>query len=248
MDGFAPSTYGDAFADVYDRWYGDLPGRDDTVQAVHRLAGGGPVLELGCGTGRLAIPLARLGGGPVHGLDSSRAMLDRLRAKAGGDTVVAHEADMADFTLAGAPPFAVAFLAFNSLYNVPSEAGQAGCFASVARHLAPGGRFALECAVPGDPPARVKDAVELHSLDATRVVLRVSRQDPAAQTVLGQHVEITEAGIRLRPWFLRYVQLDELDAMAARAGLEPDARWADWAGTDFGPDAVNHVSIYRRPV
>lgn len=251
MDGFGPSSYGDAFADIYDRWYGDLPGLEDTVAAAARLAEGGAVLELGCGTGRLSLPLAQRGV-EVHGLDSSQAMLDQLRHKAadmlaGDQRVIAHQADMAAFELVDAPRFSLAFLAFNSLFNLPSNEAQVGCFRSVARHLAAGGRFALECVVPGDPPTRVKDAVELHSLDATRVVLRVSRQDPRQQTVTGQHVEITEAGIRLRPWFLRYVTIEQLDDMAGAAGFTLESRWADWAGTEFDADALAHVSVYRVP-
>ncbi|MCC6438202.1 MAG: class I SAM-dependent methyltransferase [Acidimicrobiales bacterium] len=244
MDGFDASTYGESFADTYDRWYGDLPGLEDTVAATARLAEGRPVLELGCGTGRLCLPLAGRGV-VVHGLDSSDAMLQRLVEKDPTASVVVHRADMSAFDLPGAPAFGLAFLAFNSLFNLPSAEAQAGCFASVARHLAAEGRFALECVVPGDPPSRVKDAVDLHSIGVDRVVLRVSRQNPADQTVTGQHVEITEAGIRLRPWFLRYATLAELDAMADAAGFALEHRWADWAGTPFGGDAVTHVSVYR---
>lgn len=249
MDGFGPSSYGDAFADVYDRWYGDLPGLAETLDATARLAAGGPVLELACGTGRLCLPLAERTG-PVHGLDSSQAMLDQLHAKAATgrhSTVVTHLADMADFTLADAPPFALVFVAFNSLFNLASAEAQAGCFRAVARHLAPGGRFALECVVPGDPPPGRHDAIELHTLAADRVVLRVSRQDPADQTLAGQHVELTEAGIRLRPWFLRYSTVEQLDAMATAAGLQLESRWTDWSGGAFDADAAGHVSVYRRP-
>ncbi|MFN0028862.1 MAG: class I SAM-dependent DNA methyltransferase [Acidimicrobiales bacterium] len=250
MDGFGPSTYGDAFADIYDTWYGDLPGKDETVSAVARLARGGPVLELGCGTGRLALPLAQLGL-EVHGLDSSRPMLDQLQAKLDADrsadrpVVVTHQADMARFDLVGTPPFSVVFVAFNSLFNLPAEADQAGCLHAAARHLAPGGRLALECVVPGDAPSRVKDAVELHSIGVDRVVLRVSRQDPATQTVTGQHVELTNNGVRLRPWHLRYITPAQLDALASAAGFELEDRWADWAGTAFDADALTHVSVYR---
>lgn len=257
MDGFGPSTYGDAFADIYDTWYGDLPGREDTVGTVARLARGGPVLELGCGTGRLALPLAARGV-VVHGLDSSRAMLEQLAAKldtaraqqsaqphaTADPVVITHQADMADFDLVGTPPFSVVFLAFNSLFNLPAEADQVGCLAAAARHLTPGGRLALECVVPGDAPNRVKDALELHSIGVDRVVLRVSRQDPATQTVSGQHVELTEQGVRLRPWYLRYVTPAQLDALAATAGFELEERWADWAGTPFDGDALTHVSVY----
>ena len=251
MDGFGPSTYGDAFADIYDTWYGELPGLQDTIRTVAALAGDGAVLELGCGTGRLSLPLAQLGV-LVHGLDASQAMLDQLAAKTEGtewvERLVTHRGDMSAFQLDEAPGFAVAFLAFNSLYNLPSAEAQLGCFASVARHLAPGGRFAVECVIPGDAPSRVKDAVELHSLAVDRVVLRVSRQDPTTQTVMGQHVEITESGVRLRPWFLRYATVDQLDEMAKVSGFNLEHRWADWAQTPFDGDALAHVSVYRHLV
>jgi len=248
---FGPSTYGDAFADVYDHWYGDLPGLDATVAAVGRLAGDGPVLELACGTGRLLLPAARRGL-TVHGLDASEAMLDRLRAKgaeldavaAAGGRVETHLADMARFDL-GPVRFSLVFLAFNSLFNLTTADDQAACFAAVARHLAPGGRFALECAVPADRDDGPGDAVDLHSLAADRVTLRVWRQDPATQTVMGQHVDITEAGIRLRPWLLRYSTVPQLDAMATAAGLELEHRWADWSGGAFDSDGGGHVSVYR---
>jgi SAM-dependent methyltransferase len=252
--GFGPSTYGDAFADVYDRWYGDLPGLDETIAAVERLAGDGPVLELACGTGRLLLPAAARGL-TVHGLDASAAMLGQLRAKgeeldavtAAGGRVETHLADMARFDL-GPMRFSLVFLAFNSLFNLTTAEDQAACFAAVAHHLEPGGRFALECAVPADRVDGPTDAVDLHSLTADRVTLRVWRQDRAAQTVMGQHVDITEAGIRLRPWLLRYSTVGQLDAMATAAGLELEHRWADWSGGTFDAEGGGHVSVYRRPV
>ena len=245
MQGYGPDSYGDGFADVYDDWYGDLPGRDDTVRAVVRLADGGPVLELGCGTGRLAVPLAAAGA-TVHGLDASTLMLDRLRRKPGGDAVTVHLGDMAEVDVGDAGPFAVVFVAFNTLFNLPSADLQRRCFERVAARLTPGGRFAVECFVPGDPPPTVHDAVEVHTLSADRVVLRISRQDPVAHTLTGQHVEFTESGgVRLRPWHLRYVGPEDLDRYAADAGLTLEARWADWTGRPFDDDATAHVSVYR---
>ncbi len=245
MQGYGPDSYGEGFADVYDDWYGDLPGLQATVERVTELAGAGPVLELGCGTGRLLLPLAEAGL-PVVGLDASAAMLARLRAKPGGAELAVHQGDMADFDLHHLGPFAVVFVAFNSLFNLPTAAQQAQCFRTVAAHLAPGGRFALECFVPGDAPSGTRDAVELHTLTADRVVLRVSRQDPTTQTVTGQHVDITEAGIRLRPWHLHYASPAELDGHALAAGLTLESRTADWRGTPFTDDSAAHVSVFRR--
>lgn len=244
MDGFRPHSYGDGFAEVYDDWYGDLAGREEAVTALDALAGLGPVLELGCGTGRLCLPLVRPGR-EVHGLDASVEMLDRLRTKPGAGGVVIHQADMAAFDLP-VTRFSLVFVAFNSLFNVASAEGQAGCFAAVARHLAPGGRFVVECFVPDTTRRARHDTVELHSIGVDRVVLRVSRQEPRDQLVTGQHVDITEQGIRLRPWRLRYSTPVELDAMAAAAGLTLVQRWADWSGTPFDPDGDTHVSHYVR--
>jgi SAM-dependent methyltransferase len=214
------------------------------VDAIAALAEGGPVLELACGTGRLALPLAARGL-TVVGLDASPAMLERLRAKQGASTVDARAGDMAAFDLTDCGPFRLVFVAFNSLFNLTSAEDQARCFAQVARHLAPNGRFAVECFVPGWAEGP-RDAVEVRDLTADRVVLRVSRHDPDRQTVSGQHVELSESGARLRPWHLRYALPHQLDAHAARAGLSLVARWADWERSPFGPDSTQHVSVYRR--
>lgn len=247
MEGYGPGSYGDAFADVYDEWY---PPDGDTraaVDALSGLAAGGPVLELGCGTGRLCLPLAERGL-EVVGVDASRAMLERLAAKPGAAGVEAHEADMAAFDV-GVGRFGLVFAAFNTLFNLTAEGRQAACFATVARHLRADGRFAVECFVPDAPapgPAPgVTDAIELRELSAGRVVLRISRQDAAAQRVDGQHVELSEAGVRLRPWSLRYAAPTELDALAAAAGLVVEQRWSDWSGSAFDEGADNHVTVYR---
>lgn len=250
MEGYGLGSYGDAFADVYDEWYPADAATLAAVDALAALADGGPVLELGCGTGRLCLPLAGRGLA-VAGIDASRAMLDRLRAKPGAEAVEVHQADMADFDV-GRGRFAVAFAAFNTLFNVTGRDRQAACFAAVARHLRPGGRFVVECFVPGPPPPAVAgdappvtDAIELRELSAARVVLRVSRQDPLAQTVSGQHVELSEGGVRLRPWSLHYAAPAELDALAEAAGLAVERRWSSWSGSSFDDDAGNHVTVYR---
>jgi len=262
MRGYSASSYGDAFADVYDDWYPAGPDTAVVVDALRSLAAGGPVLELGCGTGRLCLPLAS-SDLAVVGLDASAAMLARLRRKPGAERLTLVEADMSDFEVpapttapitdeAGpadpAPEaFGLVFVAFNTFFNVASAEGQQACMRAVARHLRPGGRFALECFVPAEPPASARDAIEVRTVEADRVVLRISTQDPAAQTVSGQHVELSGAGgVRLRPWHLRYAPPAELDRLAGAAGLQLVSRWADWAGAPFEADSSQHVSVYRR--
>ena len=246
MEGYGPSSYGDRFADVYDDWYRGLSDVDTTVVALLELAGRGPVLELGVGTGRLAIPLARAGvdrGITVSGVDSSAAMLDVMRTKPGADLVDAHLGDMVDEMPDG--PFQMVYVAYNTLFNLAERDRQAGCFRAVADRLAPGGRFVVEAFVPDDPP-RDGGAVTVRSMTADRVVLSVSIHDPAEQLAEGQFVELTEAGgVRLRPWSIRYAPPAELDAMAAAAGFQLDHRWLGFGDRDFREGDERHVSVWR---
>src|SRR5262245_86190 len=152
MEGYRPSTYGERFADVYDDWYGDVSDVAATVDRVAALAGSGPVLELGAGSGRLAVPLADRGL-DVWALDASPAMLDRLRAKPGGDRVRTVVGDMAEADLGpGAPRFALVLCAFNTLFNLTDGDAQRRCLARTADLLAPGGQLVVEAFVPPPGP------------------------------------------------------------------------------------------------
>lgn len=244
MEGYGPSSYGDAMADVYDDWYGDLPQLDAAVERLAALAAGGPVLELGVGTGRLALPLAARGLA-VSGVDASAAMVERLRAKPGGETIATTVGDMAAAEPSG--PFSLVFAAVNTFFGLDSEAAQRACFASVAGRLLPGGRFVVEAFVP-EPGVGPLDRITIRDLTAERVVLSVSRADPARQIAEGHYVELRDgAPPRLRPWRIRWADVGQLDDYAAAAGLGLEARWASWDGEAFGADSVQHVSVWRRP-
>ena len=244
VDGYDETTYGRAFADVYDDWYAGISDIEATVTDLARLAGPGPVLELGVGTGRLAIPLA------VHaphlavvGVDSSDEMLARLRARPHPETLSARLGDMVDELPDG--PFALAFVAYNTIFNLLTAERQHACFAAVAQRLAPGGRIVVEAFVPDDPP-RDGDHIEIRTLAAGRVVLSVSRHDAATQRADGQFVELTEhGGVRLRPWSIRYASPTQLDAMAARAGLEIEHRWESFGALPYRASSSRHVTVYR---
>ena len=245
MDGYGPTTYGDAFADVYDDWY---PGVTDVGATVARIAelagppdGAGRVLELGVGTGRLAVPMA-VAGLTVHGVDTSEAMLARLRAKDPDRLVTVTLGDMAAELPPG--PFDVALVAYNTLFNLTREGEQAACFAAVARSLRPGGRFVVEAFVPD--PTLSGSAVSVRSMTVDRVVLSVSVQEPSTSTAEGQFVELRDgAPVRLRPWSIRYATPAELDAMAAAAGFWLEQRWTSFADQRFDDDADRHVTVYR---
>jgi SAM-dependent methyltransferase len=247
-DGFAAATYGDAMADIYDVWYdATLNGTSDVATAVAALsawADGGSALELGIGTGRLAIPLAAAGV-RVFGIDASAAMVARLGERSPEIAARTTVGDMVG-RLPGGPHHLV-FVAYNTFFGAPTVAAQAQVMREAAAVLAPGGRFVVEAFVP-DTPEAVRSGVDVREVGVDKVVLHAHRTDPAAQTVTGSYVEITEAGgVRLRPYHLRWSTPDELDAMAAAAGFALEHRWSSWAGEPFGVESTGHVSVWRRP-
>lgn len=238
-----PAGYGDAFADVYDTWYPTIGDDTACVEALIRLAGSTKVLELGVGTGRLAIPLAERGL-DVTGVDASRAMLDRLRAKQSDVHVRLVEADMASPGLRG--EFGLIVIAYNTLFNLADRASQLRCLRSTAELLSPAGRLVIEAFVPPDPIGTAGPAFELRSSEPDTVVIIVSWHDPETTTITGYHIEVTHSGTRTRPWLVNYITPGELDAMAHQAGLVLDARHSDWSENPFDDASANHVSLYSR--
>ena len=241
MPGYGPSSYGDGFADVYDDWYADVSPPAATAAFVAARTSG-PVLELGSGTGRLAGPL-RDAGVAVVGLDASTAMLGRSVARHPAVPVVA--ADMADLPVRDGCLGGV-LVAFNTLFNLPSAAEQRRCLTRARQALAPGGVVVVEAFVPGSGAEAATDRVDVVRLEADLVVLRVSRTDPARQTVAGHHVELRDgAPVRLRPWQLHFRGTAELDRMAEVAGLRLSERYEGWDGEPFDDASGTHVSVYR---
>lgn len=257
MEDYHPRTYGEAFADVYDEWYADVTDTEACVAAVARLAGGGPVLEMGAGTGRLALPLAAAGA-DVRALDASRAMLAALAAKPGGERVPAVLGDMARPPLRPGAGFAVVLCAFNSLFNLPDAAEQRLCLEAAASLLAPAGRLIVETSLPGashepgDAAGIATDAgdfqidgVDVRAIESDRVVLSAWQHDPVDQDIRGQMIDVGTGGIRLRPWRLHYRTAAQLDAAARDAGLELVERWADWGGRTFDPIlSTEQIAVY----
>lgn len=243
MDGYTSSTYGDAFADVYDDWYGDAGDVPAIVDIVADLAAAHPtlpVLELGVGTGRLAIPLAARGI-DVVGVDSSAAMLAKLAGNDSAGAVRIHLGDMVEDLPDG--PFAVVFVAFNTFFNLLTESRQKACFTAVAERLPAGGAFLIDAFVP-EP--RAASTVSVRSMTADSVVLSIVTHDEETQVAQGQYISITEAGgVRLRPWVIRYATVEQLDAMATAAGLTLAERLADPQRSPFDVESSRHVSIYR---
>jgi SAM-dependent methyltransferase len=244
--GYDHRSYGEGFADVYDEWYADVTDVDATVTRMATLAGaGGRVLELGVGTGRLATPMANAGL-RVVGIDSSEAMLVKLRERDPDGRVEAMLGDISDELPVG--PFDAVLVAYNTIFNLLGEHDQPRLFQLVAERLAPGGAFVVEAFVPHTDATTRSSEVTVRSMAVDHVVLSVSVNRPDEQVAEGQFVQFSQdGGVRLRPWSIRWATPEQLDAMAAAAGLRLDERFGDMAGAHFDDDSTQHVSIYRRP-
>ncbi|MFE6777603.1 class I SAM-dependent DNA methyltransferase [Streptomyces sp. NPDC057702] len=215
---------------------------DPTVDLLAELAGEGRALELGVGTGRIALPLARRGV-PVHGIDISRAMTSRLAAKPGGDAVEVTIGDFATTRVAGS--FSLAYLVFNTINNLTTQEAQVACFRNAAAHLAPGGRFVIEVGVPELrrlPPGQ--EAVPF-LISPTR--WGFDTYDVVTQAMSSHYVTIRDGQAQYRSFPFRYVWPSELDLMAQLAGLRLRDRWADWSRAPFTSESEQHVSVWEKP-
>ncbi|RKN12510.1 class I SAM-dependent DNA methyltransferase [Streptomyces radicis] len=238
--------FGERVAAAYDASAGEWFAPDvvdPAVAVLAELAGRGRALELGIGTGRIALPLAARGV-PVHGIDLSRAMVDRLRAKPGGDAIGVTIGDFATARAEGS--FSVAYLVFNTIMNLTTQDAQVDCFRNVAEHLEPGGHFVVEVMVPDLrrlPPGQ--DAVPFQ-VGPTRWACDL--YDVATQSMSSNYVEFTEGRGEYRTIPFRYVWPAELDLMARLAGLRLSERWDDWGRAPFTSESRAHVSVWEKPV
>jgi len=241
MRGFTPSeSFGPAVASHYD----DEPRGDEqaAVDFLADLVGDGTALELAIGTGRIALPLAHKGV-PVDGIELSRAMVDRLRAKPGGEELHVTIGDMS--TVGTGKTYRVVYLVFNTVFNLLTQDDQVACFENAARHLTEDGAFLVEAAVPSSSlPSHSYARPE--AVEAQAVTLDVCTYDPVTQILDENHVRISQdEGIRFGPISCRLAWPSELDLMARLAGLRLEQRWRGWQRQPYtGTDA--HVSVYRR--
>ncbi len=237
---YLSSTYGDAFADVYDDWYEQVTDVAGTVALISQLSEGLEVLELGVGTGRLALPIASRGI-PTTGVDSSSEMLDRLHARDTSGLVEAHLANMASWLPAG--PFKIIFCAYNTFFNLINATEQDQCVQLVADRLAPDGLFVVEAFVPSNYSLLPTRGVESRHM-ANATVLNITIREKVSGLVRGQSVQLGKAGPILRPWRILIKTPDELDQIAARHGLKLVQRWQDWNQSAFTSTSDHHVSVY----
>ncbi len=240
---YTAETYGDRIAGVYDDLYAGYDER--AIAVLQELAPVGPALELGIGTGRIALPLHRTGVA-VHGIDASQAMVDHLRAKPGGADIPVTLGDFAAVNVDGS--FPLIYVLFNTFFALLTQAEQVRCFKNVAQHLTAAGVFVIEAFVPDVARFTGGQAVRAVHVGTEEVRLDVTRWDPLNQHLTSQHIHLTEQGLRLFPVKIRYVWPAEFDLMAQLAGLRLRQRWAGWDRSPFDEDSTKHISIYERSV
>jgi SAM-dependent methyltransferase len=214
---------------------------DPVIDFLVELAGEGRALELGIGTGRIAVPLAQRGVS-VHGIDMSKAMVARLRAKPGAEDIGFTIGDFATATVDGM--FSVAYLVFNTISNLTTQAAQVACFRNVAAHLEPGGCFVIEVGVP--ELQRLPPGETFRVFHASDSGWGIDEYDVANQGLISHHFEIVDGSLERNSVPFRYTWPAELDLMAELAGMRLRERWGGWKREPFTSDSRKHVSVWEK--
>ncbi len=231
------ATYDETSAEMF-----DAAAVGSAVDFLADVAGVGRALELGIGTGRIALPLAARGI-EVHGIDISRAMTDRLRAKPGGEGIAITIGDFATANADGA--FRLAYLVFNTIMNLTTQTAQVACFRNVAGQLEPGGCFVVEVGVPGLRHLAPGETIHAYHVSETR--WSFDEYDVANQGLISHHFRISDGKVDRLSVPFRYVWPAELDLMAELAGLRLRERWAGWGREPFTNESEQHISVWEKP-
>ncbi len=215
---------------------------DPVIDFLVEIAGSGRALELGIGTGRIALPLRRRGV-PVHGIELSKAMAARLRSKPGSEEIGVTIGDFATTTVDGT--FSVAYLVFNTILNLTTQAAQIQCFRNVAAHLEPGGCFVIEVGVP--ELQRLPPGETIRAFHVSETSWGLDEYDVAIQGLTSHHFEIVDGRVERNSVPFRYAWPSELDLMAQLAGMKLRERWSGWKREPFTSDSRKHVSVWEKP-
>ena len=240
--------FDDRVAATYDETAGELfdPAVvERTVALLAELAGTGRALELGSGTGRIALPLAARGV-EVHGIELSRAMTARLRGKPGGEGIGVTIGDFATAKVDGQADgtFRLAYLVRNTIMNLTTQAAQVACFRNVAAHLEPGGRFVIEVLVPGLQRLPPGETFQVFHVSDSH--WGIDEYDVANQRLTSHHLRILDGRLDRQSIPFRYAWPAELDLMAQLAGMRLRDRWAGWKREPFTSDSRQHVSVWEK--
>jgi SAM-dependent methyltransferase len=215
---------------------------DPAVDLLVRLANGGPALEFAIGTGRIGLPLAARGV-PVHGIDLSNAMVERLRAKRGGRDIPVTIGDIASTRIAGS--FSLVYLVYNTIMNLTTQEAQVACFHNAAAHLRPGGRFLIEVGIPD--LRRLPPGETTRVFEASEDSWGFDEYDVANQRLTSHHLDIVGGGLERFSTPARYAWPAEYDLMARLAGMTLLDRWGGWREEPFTDDSRIHVSVWQKP-
>ena len=210
------------------------------VDVLMELADGRDALEFGIGTGRIALPLAERGI-RVHGIDLSKAMVEELRSKPGGDAIPVTIGDFATTEVEGT--FSLVYLVFNTIMNLTTQTEQVACFRNAARHLEPGGRFVIETVVP--ELRRLPPGERVRAFEVSETRWGIDEYDVGAQGVVSHHFDLVDGELRRVSIPFRYVWPSELDLMAAMARMTLRERWDDWDRQPFTSESRKHISIWE---
>jgi SAM-dependent methyltransferase len=241
MKKYSASTYGDKIADVYDFMYAAID--QAMIDTLVFLSGKTKALELGIGTGRVALPLFH-NGVKIQGIDSSRSMVAKMRRKPDGKKIPVQFGDFADFDYQ--ERFGLIFIVFNTFFGLQTQEDQINCFRCVSKVLRPGGKFVIEAFVPDTNRFDRGQTLRTISVTDDLVRLECSSHDVNNQSVVSQIVCIGEKSIKLYPVRVRYVWPSEMDLMAQLAGLRRVERWANWKRETFGSGCGSHISVYGK--
>jgi SAM-dependent methyltransferase len=240
-----PNLFHEGVAARYDDTSSEMFEQDVVGPAVEFLAGlswGRDALELGIGTGRIALPLSRKGI-RVAGIDLSEAMVDRMRAKVGGESI---EVAIGNFATASlGRQFSLAYLVYNTIENLTTQDAQVACFRNAAAHLRPGGSFVVEVEVP--QLQRLPPGETVRPFSVTSTHLGFDEIDVATQGLISHHYLVDGDRMEVLSMPFRYVWPAELDLMARIAGMELRERWADWTREPFTADSASHISVWQKP-
>jgi SAM-dependent methyltransferase len=214
---------------------------DPVVSFLADLAGDGSALELGIGTGRIALPLSQRGV-RVHGIDLSSAMVARLREKPGAGDIGVTLGDFATTKVGGT--FTLAYLVFNTIMNLTTQAEQVECFGNVAAHLEPRGCFVIEVGVPAMQRLPPGETIRAFAVSPTH--LGFDEYDMAAQGLVSHHYRVVDGQFEVSSIPFRYVWPSELDLMARLAGMTLRERWSGWEREPFTSESLQHVSVWEK--
>ncbi len=238
------ATYGDKIAEIYDELFRDVP--QAAIETLASLVGpNGRALELGIGTGRIALPLAAKGI-EVHGIDASALMIRKLRDKPGGERIPVTVDDFANVGIVQGRPFDLVFCVFNTFFVLLTQEDQVKCFSGISSILTQKGIFLLEAFVPDLRRFSTPQPILVGGFNEDEVRMEASTHDVTTQRVSSRLVRITDGQVRVYPIEIRYAWPSELDLMARLAGMELKNRWSSWDRRPFGPGSGLHISAYQR--